>query len=111
MRQLELFFYTVDGDLEKAIIYLRKKIRSCEKDIYRLEKKILRDSQHLHHTVMVNDDGSVNFIAEKVRRKLIKAYFLREEALKHLYKSYNGYKKHLVLMYKYLNLNMILISK
>ena len=39
--QLELFNEIIDWEIANAIIYTRKKIIECERDIYKIEKKNL----------------------------------------------------------------------
>ena len=43
--QLELFNEIIDEEIANAIIYTRKKIKKCERDIYKQEKKILLNKQ------------------------------------------------------------------
>ena len=102
--QLELFFNNVEDELANAIIDLRKQIRACERKIYKAERRVIKDKQHVNHVVAINPDGTINFTVEKVRRKLNKVYSLRKEGLYHLYKAYYFYQDDLEILYQYINL-------
>ena len=76
MHQLELFVNDVDSVTVKTIIHLRKQIRVCERKIYKLEKRVIQDKLRVSHVLALNPDGTINFKAESVRRKLNKVYSL-----------------------------------
>tara|TARA_Y100000768_G_scaffold336268_1_gene277842 strand:- start:40 stop:390 length:351 start_codon:yes stop_codon:yes gene_type:complete len=109
--QLELFNEIIDEDVANAVIYTRKKIRECERDIYKIEKKILLNKQRIFYDVAFNNDGTINLTVERVRRKLIKVDKLLEEALHHLHKAYIQYKNDLESLYEFINLNAFLHSR
>ena len=104
--QLELFVNNVEDELSIAILRLRKDVRVCEKNIYKIEKKIIRGKWQISYDVALNPNGTVNFRVESVRRKLIKILSLRKEALHHYYKAYYAYQDDLEMMYQYLNLKL-----
>jgi hypothetical protein len=104
--QLELFVNNVEDELSIAILRLRKDVRACEKNIYKIEKKIIRGMCQIHYDIALNPDGTVNLRVESVRRKLIKVLSLRKEALHHYYKAYYAYQNDLEILHQYLNLNL-----
>ena len=106
--QLELFNEIIDEEIANAIIYTRKKIKKCERDICKLEKKILLNKQRIFYDVAFNSDGTINLTVERVRRKLIKVDRLLEEALHHLHKAYNEYNNDLKSLYDFVNLRLCL---
>ena len=110
-QQLELLNDMIDEEVANAIIYTRKMIIECERDIYKMEKKILLNKQRIFYDVAYNGDGTINLTVEKVRRKLIRVDELLNEALYHLHKAYIEYKNDLKSLYEFINLNAFLQSR